>query len=209
MFLGFPIPRPKCVAPVGMESGAIKDAAITSSSDWNAGHRAANGRLNFHAGRGRTGAWSARHNNRGQWLQVDLGKTMEIRRVATQGRHDADQWVTSYTLEYSQDGGHFYPYKNNQVLRQSYYYCYLLNTRRKPSLYVGVVVVLWKFEDEEEHIFRLFTFFSISEVQFNANKFKIFCQLASFIYSLIKFTSSSYFCTVLLYKLFSDVFLLI
>ena len=100
-----------------MESGAIKDAAITSSSDWNAAHGARNGRLNFRAGGGRTGAWSAKHNDRGQWLQVDLGKTMEIRRVATQGRQEvkAKQWVTSYTLSFSQDGGHFFSYRNNKV----------------------------------------------------------------------------------------------
>ena len=104
-----------CVAPVGMEKGKIPDRSITASSNYNAAHRAANGRLNFKARKGRTGAWSALHNDRGQWFKVDLGRAMEIRRVATQGRMDANQWVTSYTLSYSQDNGHFYSYKNNKV----------------------------------------------------------------------------------------------
>ena len=99
-----------------MESGKIPDAAITSSSDWNAGHRAVNGRLNFHAGKGRTGAWSAKVNDRGQFLEVDLGRVAKVTRMATQGRQDADQWVTSYTLSYSTSyGGYFYPYNNGQV----------------------------------------------------------------------------------------------
>ena len=100
-----------------MENMKIPDASIRASTEYNAAHGARNGRLNFRAGKGRTGAWSARYNDPGQWLQVDLRYTMEIRRVATQGRQEVKvkQWVTSYTLSYSQDGGHFMPYKNNQV----------------------------------------------------------------------------------------------
>ena len=98
-----------------MEKGRIPDRSITASSFYNAAHRPANGRLNFKAGNGRTGAWSALHNDQGQFLQVDFGHTKEIRRVAMQGRQDADQWVTSYTLSFSQDGGHFYSYKNKKV----------------------------------------------------------------------------------------------
>ena len=113
--VGFPIPKPRCVVPLGMESGRISDASIRASTEFNFGHRAANARLNFRAGHGRTGAWSARYNDHGQWIQIDLRRTMEIRRVAIQGRPDADQWVKSYTLFYSQDGGHFYPYENNKV----------------------------------------------------------------------------------------------
>ena len=55
----------------------------------------------------RTGAWSSRHNNKGQWLEVDLGETAKVTMVATQGRYDADQWVKSYKVAYSKYGGHF------------------------------------------------------------------------------------------------------
>ena len=36
-------------------------------------------------------------------------------KVATQGRQDADQWVTKYTLSYSLDGMHWAEYMENSV----------------------------------------------------------------------------------------------
>lgn len=38
------------------------------------------------------------------WLQVDLKEQMEVRSVATQGRYDSWDWVTSYQLLYSDTG---------------------------------------------------------------------------------------------------------
>ena len=115
-FSGFPIPKPKCVAPLGLESGKVPDKAISASTIWNAGHRAANGRLNFRAGKGRTGAWSAKVNNKAQWLQIDFGEAKKFTRMATQGRQDLDQWVTTYTVSYSMDpSSYFVQYKNNKV----------------------------------------------------------------------------------------------
>lgn len=38
------------------------------------------------------------------WLQVDLKEQMEVTAVATQGRHDSWDWVTSYQLLYSDTG---------------------------------------------------------------------------------------------------------
>ena len=46
---------------------------------------------------------------------VDLGKVTKVTRLATQGRSDAGWWSKSYSLEYSEDGGVFKPYKNGQV----------------------------------------------------------------------------------------------
>lgn len=102
-FTGFVVPPPKCGLALGMESGIIPDGQISASSEWNSGHRAANARLNFIHGSGRTGAWSARRNDQHQWLKVDFGKIAKIEKVATQGRADARQWVTKYTLSYSRD----------------------------------------------------------------------------------------------------------
>ena len=119
--LAAPPPLSVCAKPLGMESGKIPDAAITASSSHNAAHGPRNGRLNFKAGRGRTGAWSALHNDRGQFLQVDLGKVSKVTRMATQGRQDHDQWVTSYTLSYSVHGGHYHEYNNGQVIILLFY----------------------------------------------------------------------------------------
>ena len=80
---------------------------MTASSSYNNLHAPFLGRLH-RAKRGRyVGAWCARHNNHNQWLQVDLGRTMKITGIATQGRQDADQWVTAYWVLYSLDGFHF------------------------------------------------------------------------------------------------------
>ena len=59
------------------------------------------------AGGGRTGAWSAKTNDKGQWIQVNLGKIMEVSKTGIQGRQDYAQWVTKYRVSYSTDGQHF------------------------------------------------------------------------------------------------------
>lgn len=92
---------------------------MSSSSDWNYNHRAANGKLDFIGGGGRTGGWSARYNNVNQWLLVDFDREMKITRISTQGRHDRNQWIKSYTLEYSLNGVTFTQYKVNGVVKVS------------------------------------------------------------------------------------------
>ncbi|XP_015749636.1 PREDICTED: retinoschisin-like, partial [Acropora digitifera] len=58
------------------------------------------------------GSWSSRANDANQWLQIDLGiQNAKVTGLASQGRADADQWVTKYKLQYSPDGVHFYFYK--------------------------------------------------------------------------------------------------
>ena len=94
-----------------MESRHIKDAQITASSQWNGNHAAIQGRLNFKAGGGKTGGWSARSNNGNQWIQVAFGSYTKLTSIATQGRNAYSQWVTAYKLQYSEDGVNFYNYK--------------------------------------------------------------------------------------------------
>ena len=49
-------------------------------------------------------------------FQVNLGQLYNIRGVATQGRHDANQWVTSFSLAYTADDFNWvYIRKNSQV----------------------------------------------------------------------------------------------
>ena len=48
--------------------------------------------------------------------QVNLGQLHNIRGVATQGRHDANQWVTSFSLAYTADDFNWvYIRENSQV----------------------------------------------------------------------------------------------
>lgn len=88
-----------------MESGKIPNARITSSSAYNARYTAPNGRLN------KPFCWIARHNNHNQWLMVDFRRTTTLRKIATQGRRDANQWVTRYKLTYSVDTLHWATYR--------------------------------------------------------------------------------------------------
>ena len=104
-----------CLDPLGMESRKITDGQITASTELNASHGATNGRLNFTAGGGRTGAWSALRNDLHQWLQVDLGAKTEVTGIQIQGRQDLNQWVTSFTISYSSDGTTYKPYQNRKV----------------------------------------------------------------------------------------------
>lgn len=87
-----------------MQNGKIKPGDIQASSQYDHRHRPDNGRLHFQRTSSRTGAWSARTNDKNQWFQVKFERAAKIRRVACQGRMDADQWVKKYTLEYSLDG---------------------------------------------------------------------------------------------------------
>ena len=94
-----------------MESKDIKDAQITASSQYDANHGPSNGRLNFKAGGGKTGAWSARTNDVNQYLQVDFGHRTKVTEIETQGREDCcNQWVKSYTVSYSNDNNNYHTY---------------------------------------------------------------------------------------------------
>lgn len=59
-------------------------------------------------------AWCAQSSSGAQdWLQVDLGKTVEICGVATQGNiKDPKYWVTKFKLAYSSDGGGWNTYRD-------------------------------------------------------------------------------------------------
>ena len=104
-----------------METGAISDAQISASSEYNANYAAKQGRLHFLAVPGIAGSWSAKTNNVNQWLQIDLGNQhTKVTRVATQGRNDYSQWVTKYKLQYSDDGVNFQYYRENGAIKVSY-----------------------------------------------------------------------------------------
>ena len=90
-----------------MENGVISDGQIRASSQYSAGLAAIRGRL------GNLRSWSAALKNINQWLQIDLGgQYTKITRVATQGRNDYNQWVKTYKLHYSDDGGNFHYYRD-------------------------------------------------------------------------------------------------
>ena len=97
----------------GVESGKISNSQITSSTAYHPRVAAVQGRLNGAA------SWSARVKNRNQWIQIDLGRDEVVTAIATQGRANANQWVTSYYVSYSLDGKVFFSYKTKGVVKAS------------------------------------------------------------------------------------------
>ena len=100
-----------------MENGKIHDSQISASSEWRANYGAINSRLNFRAQGGRQGAWTARHNDINQWLQVNFNIRATVTEILTQGRSNWNQWVKSYTASYSNDGVNFFDYRVNGVVK--------------------------------------------------------------------------------------------
>jgi len=63
---------------LGIEDRKIRDRYLTASSEWNKYHGARFGRLNTVA-RGRNkGAWSAKRNNRRQYIMVSFTCSMSF-----------------------------------------------------------------------------------------------------------------------------------
>ena len=91
--------------PLGVEDKRIRNGGFSASTYYNSALAPWHGRLNHRW------SWSGRQRNRKQWLQVYIGVLTRVKGVATQGRQDANQWVKSYKLTYSQDGTRFVPYK--------------------------------------------------------------------------------------------------
>lgn len=83
---------------------------MTASSINSAATKADRGRLNL-----QSHGWIVRQNNLNQYLRIDLAKDTSVTKVATQGRFNADQWVTSYYVRHSLDGTHWVTYKQNSV----------------------------------------------------------------------------------------------
>ena len=95
---------------LGIEDGRIPDSALTASTIHSAVCAATFARLNLAAGSGRAGSWCVKTNDVNQWLQIDLGTHITVTKVATQGRQDYDQWITSYSLSYSLAGSFWVQY---------------------------------------------------------------------------------------------------
>ena len=84
---------------------------MTASSQYGTafGYRPGHGRLNGDRGDGWCAKEAARNDD---WLQVDLGKTIEVCALATQGDVSGNEWTTAFKLSYSPDGTSWTPYKD-------------------------------------------------------------------------------------------------
>ncbi|KAI4574887.1 hypothetical protein MJG53_002827 [Ovis ammon polii x Ovis aries] len=101
-------PLDNCDDPL---ASLLSPMAFSSSSDLTGTQSPA--QLNRRVG---TGGWSPADSNAQQWLQMDLGNRVEITAVATQGRYGSSDWVTSYSLMFSDTGRNWKQYKQEDSI---------------------------------------------------------------------------------------------
>ena len=115
-YAGFNPPKVECEMPLGVQTGAVPDLAMSANSHYSAGLAPKYGRLNSQAP---GPAWCSATNKYSDYLQIDFGKAVKITRMAIQGRYDANQWVTQFSLAHSQNGNLFETYEKGKVYRRS------------------------------------------------------------------------------------------
>lgn len=91
----------RCSLPLGLEDKRITNGLLSASTYYNHHLSPWHGRLNHRW------SWSARTNNHNQWFQVSFVGVVRATGIGTQGRQDANQWVTKYIVSYSPDSTHF------------------------------------------------------------------------------------------------------
>ena len=111
-----------------MANGAITTGRITASSEWSPITHSVNfGRLFYTSN---SGAWVAQTCDASQWMLVDLGgPRIKVTRVATQGRANYAQWVTTYKLQYS-NLEYFRNYREQGQIEDKVKYPYRLKKKR-------------------------------------------------------------------------------
>ncbi|XP_068731339.1 lactadherin-like isoform X1 [Montipora capricornis] len=135
--------------PLGMESRAIPNSAVTASSTWGAAHEPWQARLNNAPKSQSTGSWSAGTNAVGQWLQIDLGKETVLTKIATQSRPGNGQRVSSYKILFSLDGANWNAYRSDdseKVFTGNSYIGTIVSHKLVPritSRYVRFYVMSW------------------------------------------------------------------
>ena len=109
-----------CDVPLGMQDGRITPSMLTASSMINHYYGPWSARLRARNHGSMRGGWVAKYRNTNQWLQIDLGVKSRVKRICTQGRYDANQYVKSYTVSFSTKGDKFVPYKEGRKIRVCY-----------------------------------------------------------------------------------------
>ncbi|EDO43330.1 predicted protein, partial [Nematostella vectensis] len=103
-----------CGDNLGLVSGGIHDYQLSASSYESGEGEPWYGRL----GDSTKKNWCASTQDTNQYLQIDLGPNEHsIMAVATQGAHNYDSWVLTYTMSVSHDGKTWEDYKEGGSLR--------------------------------------------------------------------------------------------
>ncbi|XP_009819448.2 LOW QUALITY PROTEIN: retinoschisin [Gavia stellata] len=110
--------------PLGFESGTVTPDQISCSNPeqytgWYSSWTANKARLN---GQGFGCAWLSKYQDNGQWLQIDLKEVKVISGILTQGRCDADEWMTKYSVQYRTDENLNWVYYKDQTGNNRVFY---------------------------------------------------------------------------------------
>ncbi|XP_048351149.1 retinoschisin [Sphaerodactylus townsendi] len=110
--------------PLGFESGAVTSDQISCANPdqytgWYTSWIANKARLN---GQGFGCAWLSKFQDTNQWLQIDLKEIKVISGILTQGRCDADEWMTKYSVQYRTDENLNWVYYKDQTGNNRVFY---------------------------------------------------------------------------------------
>ncbi|KPP74537.1 retinoschisin-like [Scleropages formosus] len=88
--------------PLGFEAGSVTSDQISCSNEdqytgWFSSWVPNKARLNS---QGFGCAWLSKFQDTNQWLQIDLKEVSVVSGILTQGRCDADEWMTKYSVQY-------------------------------------------------------------------------------------------------------------
>ncbi|CAM4441198.1 unnamed protein product [Lepidochelys kempii] len=139
--------------PLGFESGALPFDQISCSNSeqytgWYTSWTANKARLN---GQGFGCAWLSKFQDNGQWLQIDMKEVKVISGILTQGRCDADEWMTKYSVQYRTDENLNWIYYKDQTGNNRVFYgnsdrsSIVQNLLRPPivSRYIRLIPLGW------------------------------------------------------------------
>ncbi|XP_023656630.1 retinoschisin [Paramormyrops kingsleyae] len=99
--------------PLGFEAGSVAADQISCANEeqytgWFSSWVPSKARLN---NQGFGCAWLSKYQDSSQWLQIDLKEVHVVSGILTQGRCDADEWMTKYSIQY----------RSNETLNWIYY----------------------------------------------------------------------------------------
>ncbi|XP_067116977.1 retinoschisin 1a [Osmerus mordax] len=91
--------------PLGFEAGSVSLDQISCSnqdqySGWFSSWTPGKARLNS---QGFGCAWLSKFQDSSQWIQVDLREVKVVSGILTQGRCDAEEWITKFSVQYRTD----------------------------------------------------------------------------------------------------------
>ncbi|XP_047437308.1 lactadherin-like isoform X2 [Mugil cephalus] len=147
-----------CSEPLGMKSRLISDEQLSASSTfrtWGIDTFTWHPQFARLDKVGKTNAWSPAHNNRSEWIQVDLGKTKRLTGIITQGAKDFGvvQFVSVFKIAYSNDGESWRTVKEEDTSKDKLFQGNTDNNSHKRNLFESpfyaryVRVVPWEWHE--------------------------------------------------------------